>query len=184
MLVIGGTVLLSNDRIQSILVNGPVRGDPSSSARLIESLLPFAAGMRQPMYLLTGFGAGNISEAERIIRQSGDLLPGMGDLGGYYWWRTHFWHPDSITGTITMSAYSSFIGEFGLIGFMALTFIILRQVIQHRAWHKSTVFWLLLIMYLHVQFEGYSFYALPLFIWAVTAHGDTSNTAYHGIQHT
>ena len=71
------------------------------------------------------------------------------------------------TGTITMSAYSSLIGEFGLIGFIALAAVIIRYVREQRPWNRMIVCWLILTAYLYVQFEGYAFYALPLFIWTI-----------------
>lgn len=168
MFVASVVALLTNERVRTIIQQGP-HGDDSASARIVESMMPFAAGALRPLHMLIGFGAGNVTETERIVRQSGVLLPGMDDLGGYYWWRTHYWHPGSVTGTITMSAYSSFIGEFGLIGIVALAVVVIWHVSRYRAWNRTTVCWLLLVAYLYVQFEGYAFYALPLFIWDTAA---------------
>jgi glycosyltransferase involved in cell wall biosynthesis len=69
----------------------------------------------------------------------------------------------------TMSAYTSFFVEFGLIASVILVVLVLRWISHNHAWNKTTVCWLLLTIYLYVQFEGYAFYALPLLLWAVAA---------------
>ena len=121
-----------------------------------------------PFYAFVGFGAGNLSEVERTVRQSEQLIPGISNPGPTWWWLKTVWRPDSVrTSTITMSAYSSLIGEFGLIGFIALAAVIIRYVREQRPWNRMIVCWLILTAYLYVQFEGYAFYALPLFIWTI-----------------
>ena len=69
----------------------------------------------------------------------------------------------------TMSAYTSFFVEFGLIASVILVVLVLWWISHNHAWNKTTVCWLLLTIYLYVQFEGYAFYALPLLLWAVAA---------------
>ena len=135
-------------------MQGPIAGDGSTSSRIAYMLNPFIAGIMNPFYAFVGFGAGNLSEVEHTVRQSEQLIPGISNPGPTWWWLKTVWRPDSVrTGTITMSAYSSLIGEFGLIGFIALAAVI--------------ICWLILTAYLYVQFEGYAFYALPLFIWTI-----------------
>ena len=168
MFVAGVVIGVLNSRIRSILMQGPIAGDGSTSSRIAYMLNPFIAGIMNPFYAFVGFGAGNLSEVEHTVRQSEQLIPGISNPGPTWWWLKTVWRPDSVrTGTITMSAYSSLIGEFGLIGFIALAAVIIRYVREQRPWNRMIVCWLILTAYLYVQFEGYAFYALPLFIWTI-----------------
>ena len=66
-----------------------------------------------------------------------------------------------------MNAYVSFITEFGVIMALAFLTLLLVHVTVNHAWSKTTVCWLILLCYLYIQFEGYAFYALWLYIWAI-----------------
>ena len=65
-----------------------------------------------------------------------------------------------------MNAYVSFITEFGIIMLAAFLILLLAHVTCNHAWNKTTICWLILLCYLYIQFEGYAFYALWLYIWA------------------
>ena len=67
--------------------------------------------------------------------------------------------------TFTMSAYVSFITEFGVLTMALLVVLVVIHVARHHAWNRTTICWLVLMAYLYVQFEAYSFYALPLIVW-------------------
>lgn len=68
----------------------------------------------------------------------------------------------------TMSAYTSVVAEYGLAGLALLLIVVLRFVAQHHQWDKRALCWLVLVIYLYIQFEGYAFAALPLFIWELS----------------
>lgn len=70
--------------------------------------------------------------------------------------------------TFTMSVYASFITEFGLACFAAFLALIVAHITGHQNWSRRNVCWLILLAYLYIQFEAYSFYAIPLFIWAIS----------------
>lgn len=161
--VAGTAVMLANARVRSILAQGPVAGDESASARLSQSLTPLIALVQHPLNLFTGFGAGNIAEASRLGTTTSYALLNGPDAE-IPWWVWKNWTPNNV---ITMSAYSSFLTEYGIIGFTALVWLVIRHVARHHAWNKTTVCWLALTAYLYIQFEGYAFYALPLFIWSL-----------------
>lgn len=161
MLIAGMAVMLGDERIRSILTQGPVSGDESASARLSQSLTPLIALIQHPFNLFTGFGAGNIAEANRLgTTISYALLNGPDSKIPWWVWKNI--SPDS---AFTMSAYTSFITEFGLIGLTALVIIVISRISGQHLWNRTTICWLMLSAYLYVQFEGYAFYALPLFIW-------------------
>ena len=65
-----------------------------------------------------------------------------------------------------MNAYVSFITEFGIVMLVAFLILLLAHVTCNHAWNKTTICWLILLCYLYIQFEGYAFYALWLYIWA------------------
>ena len=66
-----------------------------------------------------------------------------------------------------MSAWTSFLVEFGIIGLGLLCAMVLRHVARTAGWHKTAICWLILVGYLYIQFEGYAFYALPLLVWGL-----------------
>ncbi|TPF93370.1 hypothetical protein [Bifidobacterium sp. UTBIF-78] len=159
---------LTNGRVRSIVEQGPLAGDTSSSARLSQTLTPVIALIQHPMNLFTGFGAGNIAEANRLGTTTAYAMLNGPDAAAPWWvWKNM--SPDS---TFTMSAYTSFITEFGLIGLTALVVIVISHISERHLRNRTTICWLILVAYLYVQFEGYAFYALPLFIW-----GMKTNTA-------
>lgn len=59
------------------------------------------------------------------------------------------------------------ITEFGLLMCLTGVLLLLMHITRNRAWNKMTVCWVILLVYLYIQFEGYAFYALWLFIWVV-----------------
>lgn len=183
MAVAGVAVALANDRIRSILLHGPVHGDNSLSARLSQAITPIMGLIQHPINLLLGFGAGNVAEANRLGTVAAYPILNGPDAT-VPWWVWHNWTP---YGAFTMSAYVSFLVEFGVIGCALLVAVTIRfvdecsenanvigaangqsvSVTQSSAWDQTTICWLILVSYLYIQFEGYAFYALPLFLWAV-----------------
>lgn len=165
---VGGMFALThNERVQSLMTQGLMRGDFSTLARLFRSLAPIVAGLKDPTHLLFGFGMGNVKSA--ILRGYDEVKALFVVWGG---------NPDGngeirlLTSTsnrnyyFTMNAYVSFIAEFGAIMAVAFLVLLLVHVSVNHAWNKATVCWLLLLCYLYIQFEGYAFYALWLYIWA------------------
>ena len=164
----GAVVLATNDRVHALLTQGILTGDFSMLARIFRSLTPIVAGLRDPLHLLLGFGAGNIKlamlrgyeESRSLLDAWGANTEGNGEIRlignttneDYYF---------------TMNAYISFVTEFGLIMLIASAAVLLWFITRHHSWNKLTVCWLLLLLYLYIQFEGYAFYAVWLFIWAV-----------------
>lgn len=184
MLIVVG---IFNPRIQAVFSNGLFSADQSTAARLLRFLIPIEAGLHDPPHLLFGFGAGNIYDSfgagmSNGLRAFQQLNHGVPYLSYREW--TDVQHLSTPHNMFTMSAYSSLLAEFGLLGIALLaTAIILAVSIQH-AWNPMTVAWLLLIVYLYLQFEGYAFYALPLFVWSVLTGRSlpTSATATAEIQ--
>lgn len=164
---IGGTLaLLHNTRVQSLLQHGLMQGDFSMLARIFRSLAPMLAGLHDPVHLVFGFGMGNIKNAmlqgyddarNVIIAQGGDPSSN-GEIGLIA-------NTDNSTYYFTMNAYVSFITEFGIIMLAAFLMLFLAHVTRNHAWSKTTICWLILLCYLYIQFEGYAFYALWLYIW-------------------
>ena len=66
-----------------------------------------------------------------------------------------------------MSGYTSFITEFGILAFIIFIMLVIIHISINDAWNKKTVCWFILVAYLYIQFEGYAFYALPLYIWGM-----------------
>lgn len=66
-----------------------------------------------------------------------------------------------------MSGYTSFITEFGILAFVIFIMLVIIHISINDAWNKKSVCWFILVAYLYIQFEGYAFYALPLFIWGI-----------------
>lgn len=165
----GGVFALThNERVQSLMTHGLMQGDFSTLARLFRSLAPMVAGLRDLLHLLFGFGMGNVKTA--ILRGYDETKALFVAWGG---------NPDG-NGEIrllastsnqnfyfTMNAYVSFITEFGVIMALAFLTLLLVHVTVNHAWSKTTVCWLILLCYLYIQFEGYAFYALWLYIWAI-----------------
>ncbi|MCH9277001.1 hypothetical protein JS533_012120 [Bifidobacterium amazonense] len=162
---IGIVAVLLNNRLNSIAESG-FGGDGSLYGRLFQSLGPFAGVWKHPLRLLFGYGAGNLADA---THQGADtavrVLKRMGlDAKG----PSHWYAQVTPSNMFTMSAYTSFIVEFGLLAFIALVTAVVVYVTVCRAWSRATVCWLLLVAYLYLQFEGYAFYALPLLLWSVS----------------
>jgi hypothetical protein len=158
-----GAVFL-DPRLNRLASDGLLKGDDSMSARIFHMLAPAWAWKHDPWHTLLGWGAGNISNAVRT---------------GY--WGARRWYDargglvnNEIRGlqnppadTFTMSAYVSFITEFGVLTMALLVVLVVIHVARHHAWNRTTICWLVLMAYLYVQFEAYSFYALPLIVWGV-----------------
>lgn len=162
-LMLGVASLVFNDRLSAIATHG-VTGDGSFFARIYQSLGPLMGMIRHPWTLITGFGAGNIADATHLgAADTVNLLRQRGiniiSVANWYAGVTH-------ANMFTMSAWISYLAEFGLIGIGLLCAIIIRHITCAASWHKTMVCWLVLAMYLYVQFEGYSFYTLPLLVWA------------------
>ena len=170
LLRLSGTIVLGilavtlNSRLSSIASNG-ADGDGSFFARIWQSLGVLCGMVQHPVNLLFGFGAGNLSDATHTgasaavhALRSWGFDPTKADQ-----WYAGI-SPDSM---FTMSAYTSFLGEFGVIGFVALVALIIECITRAHVWNKITICWLILVAYLYIQFEGYAFYAIPLFLWAL-----------------
>jgi hypothetical protein len=166
-IVAGGLLaVILNPRLNDLATRGVLAGDPSMSARIFHMLAPMWSWKHDLSHFLFGWGAGNISEAVRD-----------GYTGARQWFDAHGGAANSEinglanppTNTFTMSAYSSFITEFGIIMFALLVVMMLVHVAKHHAWNRTTVCWLVLAAYLYIQFESYAFYALWLLIFAVSS---------------
>lgn len=155
-----------NHRLSSIAEFG-FDGDGSFYARLWQSLGPGAGALKHPKQLLLGYGAGNLSDA---THQGADAAVRSLERLGLNASAPKGWYAQVTPANMfTMSAYTSFFVEFGLIASVILVVLVLWWISHNHAWNKTTVCWLLLTIYLYVQFEGYAFYALPLLLWAVAA---------------
>lgn len=175
-----GVVVLSviafavNSRLSSIAENG-AEGDGSFFARIWQSLGVLCGLAKHPMHLLFGFGAGNLSDATHL--GSGTAVHALQSLGfstGNVFKAEQWYANVTPANMFTMSAYTSFLGEFGLIGLAVLVSLVISHVTDAHAWNKTTVCWLLLVAYLYTQFEGYAFYALPLFVWRTCTQADNN----------
>ncbi|TPF78586.1 MULTISPECIES: hypothetical protein [unclassified Bifidobacterium] len=168
----GGAVLLTNDRIQLMLSHGLISGDFSSMARLFRALAPVEAWLADIPHLVFGFGAGNLKDAiARGYQTAFNWLQARGDNPAGNGEIRLLGSPPGDHYIFSMSAYIDFITEFGAVMFIALLALILVHVTRCRAWNKMTVCWMLLLAYLYVQFEGYAFYAIWLFLWAAGVAG-------------
>ncbi|PJM76622.1 hypothetical protein [Bifidobacterium felsineum] len=169
LVVTGGVGALSvavNHRLSSIAELG-FDGDGSFYARLWQSLGPGAGALKHPQQLLLGYGAGNLSDA---THQGADAAVRALERLGLNASAPKGWYAQvTPMNMFTMSAYTSFFVEFGLIASVLLVVMVLWHVSRNHAWNKTTVCWFLLVVYLYIQFEGYAFYALPLLLWAVAA---------------
>ncbi|OZG68556.1 hypothetical protein [Bifidobacterium eulemuris] len=171
LLALAGTAVFAvvgvfaNSRLSSILDHG-AEGDGSFFARICQSLGPLCGLPEHPWTLICGYGAGNIIEATHAgAGRAVGLLNawGMNSTGPANWYATK-----TADTMFTMSGYTSFLTEFGLVGLCGLVALVLWHIARHHAWSKQTVCWLLLVAYLYVQFEGYAFAAIPLLVWGVT----------------
>ena len=164
----GSAVMLTNARVQSMLSHGFVSGDFSALARLFRALAPIEAWIADIPHLLFGFGAGNLKDAiARGYQSAYDLLQARGNNPGGNGEIRLLATPPGDHYIFSMSAYIDFVTEFGLVMFAALIALIIWHVTRCHAWNKTTICWMILLAYLYVQFEGYAFYALFLFLWAV-----------------
>lgn len=163
---LGACSVAVNHRLSSIAELG-FDGDGSFYARLWQSLGPGAGALKHPKQLLLGYGAGNLSDA---THQGADAAVRSLERLGLNASVPKGWYAQVTPANMfTMSAYTSFFVEFGLIASVILVVLVLWWISHNHAWNKTTVCWLLLTIYLYVQFEGYAFYALPLLLWAVAA---------------
>ncbi|MEE8737764.1 MAG: hypothetical protein SOI66_02500 [Bifidobacterium sp.] len=158
-------------RLNRLASDGLLKGDGSMSARIFHMLAPAWAWKHDLWHTLFGWGAGNISTAVRT---------------GY--WGARRWYDargglvnTEIRGlvnppvdTFTMSAYVSFITEFGALALGLLALLVVVWTSVNRAWTRGTVCWLVLVAYLYVQFEAYAFYTLPLVVWGLIGSYRTS----------
>ncbi|MBT1167167.1 hypothetical protein JS539_10390 [Bifidobacterium simiarum] len=176
MAVIGvGSVgaMFLNPRLNSLLTHGLLAGDGSMSARIFHALAPMWSWLHYPSRFLFGWGAGNIANAVKA-----------GYAGARRWYDAHGgvvgWEIRSLANppadTFTMSLYSSFITEFGILMFAVFLLMTLIHVTRYHAWNRVTIVWLVLLAYLYIQFESYAFYAIPLFIWAVSNQHERGKT--------
>lgn len=163
---LGACSVAVNHRLSSIAELG-FDGDGSFYARLWQSLGPGAGALKHPKQLLLGYGAGNLSDA---THQGADAAVRSLERLGLNASAPKGWYAQVTPANMfTMSAYTSFFVEFGLIASVILVVLVLWWISHNHAWNKTTVCWLLLTIYLYVQCEGYAFYALPLLLWAVAA---------------
>jgi len=123
--------------------------------------------LKHPQQLLLGYGAGNLSDA---THQGADAAVRVLERLGLNASAPKGWYAQvTPMNMFTMSTYTSFFVEFGLIASLLLVAMVLWHVTRSHAWNKTTVCWFLLVVYLYIQFEGYASYALPLFLWSAAA---------------
>lgn len=163
--IAGALSIALNSRLNSIAENG-MMGDGSFFARIWQSLGPLCGMIERLSTILTGYGAGNIDDATHtgadMARSTLESLH-LDATNAYGWYRSMT--PDTIW---TMSAYTSFLVEYGLVGLVLLIALVAHHIGARRAWNKTVVCWFVLVAYLYIQFEGYAFYAIPLLVWAVS----------------
>ena len=163
----GAGSMLLNHRLSSIVELG-FDGDGSFYARLWQSMGPLAGAAKHPLRLLLGYGAGNLSDA---THQGANVAVHVLQRFGLDASQPSRWYMQvTSTNMFTMSAYTSFVVEFGVAACAILLIIILRHITSCHAWRKTVVCWLILVSYLYVQFEGYAFYALPLLVWTASLY--------------
>jgi len=164
---VGAGSMLLNHRLSRIAELG-FDGDGSFYARLWQSMGPLAGTAKHPLRLLLGYGAGNLSDAtHQGANTAVHVLQRLGlDASQPSRWYTQV----TSANMFTMSAYTSFIVEFGAVACVILLIILLRHITSRHAWRKTIVCWLILVSYLYAQFEGYAFYALPLLVWATSLY--------------
>ena len=184
IVVLTGVVMVGNSRLSSLAELGLLRGDGSMAMRIWQTLGPLAGGLRDPLHLLFGFGSGNIADAAKAGAADASALVGRlgGDAAAPKAWYASVNHDN----VFTMSAYTSFIAEFSLLGFgvlLAAVIWMLARAVRAMGTRGNAVqsrwlmCWFLLVAYLYVQFEGYAFYALPLLLWALGRCADAAQPA-------
>lgn len=159
------SAVILEPRLNALATRGLLAGDGSMSARIFHMLAPMWSWKHDFRHFIFGWGSGNISNAVH-----------NGYAGARRWFDSHGGVPNQeIDGlanppidTFTMSAYSSFITEFGMLMFALLAVMILIHISRRHAWNRVTVCWLALTTYLYIQFESYAFYAIWLLIFAVS----------------
>lgn len=169
-----GTVLLGaasialNGRLNSIASNG-MSGDGSFYARMWQSLGPICGLLEHPLYILTGYGAGNIADATHAGAHDAVRLLASLHLDAS---SPAAWYARMTSGTVwTMSAYTSFLTEYGLIGLVLIVGLLAWSITVCHMWNKTVICWCVLVAYLYIQFEGYAFYAIPLLVWTAKSSG-------------
>lgn len=164
----GSAVMLRNPRVESLLTNSPVNGDFSALARLFRALAPAEAWKTDWAHFLFGFGIGNLKDA--IARGYGAAVQALTAMGGKPQSNEEIRllsNPPGDHYIFTMSAYVDAISEFGILMCLVGAVLLFMHITRNGAWNKMTVCWVVLLAYLYIQFEGYAFYALWLFIWVV-----------------
>lgn len=177
----GAVVLLRNARVQSLLQNGVLTGDASTFARLFRSLAPIEAWLADPLHMLFGFGAGNLKDAiARGYDAASKVIMALGvnPQDSYEIRLLGSLHEDHYI--FTMNAYVDFITEFGLVLFIAAIVLIVMHINRNHAWNRMTICWFLLLIYLYIQFEGYAFYALWMFLWFTGLNPNRQGTTGQG----
>ncbi|MEK0279843.1 hypothetical protein [Bifidobacterium mongoliense] len=160
-----------NPRLNKLATDGLLNGDQSMSARIFHMLAPAWAWKHDLWHTLFGWGAGNISNAVRAgywgARRWYDARGGLvnGEIRG---------QENPPTDTFTMSAYVSFITEFGALAMLLVVLLVVALLTVNHAWNRTTVCWLVLVAYLYVQFEAYGFYALVLLVWVAKTRSTAS----------
>lgn len=173
-------VCIFNPRIQAMFTNGLFSADKSMAARLLRFLIPIEAGIHDFPHLIFGYGAGNIYDSFGAgmpygLKAFQTLNNGI-PYPDYRQW-TDIQHLSTPHDMFTMSVYSSLLAEFGIFGILLLVIMTFILITIRHAWSPITIGWILLVAYLYIQFEGYAFYAFPLFLWGVlTKHVSIQST--------
>ncbi|MBW3078101.1 hypothetical protein [Bifidobacterium simiiventris] len=173
-MLLGAVSIALNSRLNSIAANG-MDGDGSFYGRIWQSLGPICGLLRHPLYILTGYGAGSIADATHAGARDAVRLLGslhLNTASPVAWYRSMT--ADSIW---TMSAYTSFLTEYGLVGLALVMGLLAWRITARRMWTKTVICWFVLVAYLYVQFEGYAFYAIPLLTWFVECDARSSTHA-------
>ena len=163
-----------------MFTNGLFSADKSMAARLLRFLIPIEAGIHDFPHLIFGYGAGNIYDSFGAgmpygLKAFQTLNNGI-PYPDYRQW-TDIQHLSTPHDMFTMSVYSSLLAEFGIFGILLLVIMTFILITIRHAWSPITIGWILLVAYLYIQFEGYAFYAFPLFLWGVlTKHVSIQST--------
>lgn len=157
-------VLSFNERAANIIHHGLIGGDGSMSARIFHAFVLARAWASDVPRFLIGFGAGNIPTVVNAHFKSAHQ--NWNAIGGRNSWEINNLNTPTYN-QFTMSGYTSFITEFGILAFIIFIMLVIIHISINNAWNKKAVCWFILVAYLYIQFEGYAFYALPLFIWGI-----------------